>query len=95
MSARILADKGVSMRWKDIPTEGLYELSDSDRGGAFHGKPCMKLNIYFELAYQFLNQHTPEAREFLDISDDEFDRLFNKLEAHITSWSERKSDGRT
>ena len=38
---------------------------------------------YFELAYQFANHHKPEAKELLDMSDDEFDRLFNQLETFL------------
>ena len=38
---------------------------------------------YFELAYQFANHYTQDAKEFLDISDEEFDRLFNQLETFL------------
>ena len=53
-------------------------------------KEAKKLRkIISEHNYQYHVLDDPE------ISDADFDRLFNKLEAHITSWSERKSDGRT
>tara|TARA_Y100000296_G_scaffold70561_1_gene85325 strand:- start:271 stop:486 length:216 start_codon:yes stop_codon:yes gene_type:complete len=38
---------------------------------------------YFELAYHFANHYTPDAKEFLDISDEEFDRLFDQLELFL------------
>ena len=40
---------------------------------------------YFELAYHFANHHTPEAKELLDMGDDEFDRLFNQLESFLNN----------
>ena len=41
------------------------------------------ITFYFELAYQFANHYTQDAKEFLDISDEEFDRLFNQLETFL------------
>ncbi len=41
------------------------------------------ITFYFELAYQFANHYTVEAKELLDISDDEFDRLFDQLEQYM------------
>ena len=42
------------------------------------------IKFYFELAYQFANHYTQDAKELLDVSDEEFDRLFNQLEQFMS-----------
>ena len=42
------------------------------------------ITFYFELAYQFANHYTQEAKELLDVSDEEFDRLFDQLEQFMS-----------
>ena len=42
------------------------------------------ITFYFELAYQFANHYTQDAKELLDVSDEEFDRLFNQLEQFMS-----------
>ena len=42
------------------------------------------ITFYFELAYQFANHYTQDAKELLDVSDEEFDRLFDQLEQFMS-----------
>ena len=59
---------------------------DWHQSSEYQGTNMISVDItfYFELAYQFANHYTQDAKELLDVSDEEFDRLFNQLEQFMS-----------